>query len=80
MTDKYKETRKRWDDNHPDIIKESKARYNANNPTFSFRPTPELLQWLDEERWEDEDGKPETNSALIIRKLEKLMKLEREGY
>ncbi|MDV3002518.1 MAG: hypothetical protein N5P05_004173 (plasmid) [Chroococcopsis gigantea SAG 12.99] len=80
MADKYKETRKRWDEQHPEIIKESKAKYNSKNPIWSFRPTPELLQWLEEERWDDDEGNPEKTSALIIRKLEKLMKMEREGY
>lgn len=41
---------------------------------------PELLEWLNQERWNDGDGNPETNSALVIRKLNKLMKLENEGY
>jgi hypothetical protein len=32
-------------------------------------------QWLEKERWDD-DEMPETDAALIKRKLEKLMKLE----
>jgi hypothetical protein len=61
------------------VIKQSKAEYDRKNPVMSFRPTPELIQWLDEERWDD-DGKPETDAALIKRKLEKLMKMENQGY
>lgn len=72
--------RKKWDAENPDIIKQSKAEYDRKNPVISFRPTPELLQWLEEERWNDDDGKPETDAALIRRKLEKLMKMENQGY
>jgi hypothetical protein len=35
---------------------------------------------LEEERWDDENGKPEPLAALVIRKLTKLMKLEQQGY
>ncbi|MEO0013422.1 MAG: hypothetical protein RLZZ535_1811, partial [Cyanobacteriota bacterium] len=31
-------------------------------------------------RWDDSNGLPETNAALVIRKLKKLMNLERKGY
>ena len=71
--------RKEWDAANPDAIKQSKAEYDRKNPVMSFRPTSELIQWLDEERWDD-DGKPETDAALIKRKLEKLMKMENQGY
>jgi hypothetical protein len=71
--------RKEWDLANKDIVKQSKAEYDRKNPIISFRPTPELIQWLEEERWDD-DGKPETDGALIRRKLEKLMKLESQGY
>lgn len=71
--------RKEWDAENPDAIRQSKAEYDRKNPVMSFRPTPELLQWLDEERWAD-DEKPETDAALIRRKLEKLMKMENQGY
>ena len=43
-------------------------------------PTIELVEWLEKERWDDRDGKPETNAALVIRKLEKLMEMEYQGY
>ena len=71
--------RKEWDAANPDVIKQSKAEYDRKNPVMSFRPTPELIQWLDKGRWDD-DGKPETDAALIKRKLEKLMEMENQGY
>jgi hypothetical protein len=80
MPDKYRLTKKQWDTSHPETVRRSKAKYDSNNPIWSFRPTPELLDWLEQERWEDESGKPETNSVLIARKLMKLMKLENQGY
>lgn len=70
----------RWDSLNQKIIKESKAKYDEKNPVWSFRPTPEILEWLEEERWDVEDGKPETNASIVIRKLNKLMKMERQGY
>jgi O-methyltransferase involved in polyketide biosynthesis len=80
MNDPYRETKDKWDKEHPDIIKKSKAKYDQNNPTWSFRPSEEIKDWLEEERWDREDGKPESNAQLLARKLSKLMKLEREGY
>jgi hypothetical protein len=65
---------------HPEIVRELFAKYDAKNSTWSFRLTPEIAEWLEEERWDLDDGKPETNAALITRKLEKLMKMERQGY
>jgi O-methyltransferase involved in polyketide biosynthesis len=66
---------KKWDETHPEIIKKSKANYDQKRPVWSFRPEPELIQWLEEERWENE-----TTAELLNRKLTKLMKLEQEGY
>ncbi|WP_052055958.1 hypothetical protein [Myxosarcina sp. GI1] len=80
MPDKYRETKNNWDKNNPEKIKQSKAKYDKENPTWSFRPTPELREWLKKERWDDRDGNPETNAALVIRKLEKLMEMEYQGY
>lgn len=80
MTDKYKITRQKWDKNNQHIVKESKAKYNAKNPILSFRANPELLEWLEKERGKDKNGKLEKTSALIIRKLEKLMQIEKERY
>ncbi len=70
----------RWDKKHQETVKNSKAKYDKKNPVWAFRPDAEMRQWLEEERWDDKDGKPETNAALVIRKLRKLMKLERQGY
>ena len=76
MPDKYRETKTNWDNNNPDKIKKSKAEYDNKNPVWAFRPTPEMIEWLDKQRWDDKDGKPESNAALVIRKLEKLMEME----
>ena len=70
----------KWNLLNPEVIKKSQEKYNEKRPSWSFRPTPELLEWLEEERWSDKDDKPETNAALLTRKLNKLMKLERQGY
>ena len=80
MSNKYRETKNNWDKNNPDKVKKSKAEYDKKNPIWSFRPTPELREWLEKERADLEDGKPETNAALVIRKLEKLMEMEYKGY
>jgi hypothetical protein len=80
MKSKKRVHQERWDIDHPEIIKQSKAKYDKENPVWGFRPTPELREWLEEERWEDEEGKPETNATLVIRKLTKLMKMEQQGY
>jgi hypothetical protein len=79
MHDLQKSSQKRWDQKHPELIKKSKERFNTKHPVWSFRPTPELLEWLEEERWDDEDSKLETNAKLVIRKLKKLKKLENQG-
>ncbi|MDJ0726226.1 MAG: hypothetical protein QNJ38_14020 [Prochloraceae cyanobacterium] len=80
MSDNYRDIKKKWDKKNQDKVKESKAKYDANNPVWSFRPSSELIEWLEEERWDDKDDKPETNAALLTRKLNKLMNLERQGY
>ncbi len=80
MSDNYRDIKKKWDKKNQDKVKESKAKYDANNPVWSFRPSSELIEWLEEERWDDKDGKPENNAALLTRKLNKLMNLERQGY
>jgi O-methyltransferase involved in polyketide biosynthesis len=70
----------KWNEKNPDVVKQSQKKYDQKRPTWSFRPPPEILEWLEEERWDDENGSPETNAALVIRKLEKLRKLENQGY
>ncbi len=47
---------------------------------LSFHPQPEILQWLEQERNEDENGEFESDDTLINRKLEKLRKLEQQGF
>jgi len=54
MTDKYKLTKKLWNESNSEIIQRSKAKYDRKNPIWSFRITPELLEWLNQERWLDE--------------------------
>ena len=49
-------------------------------PMWFFQPSSENLQWLEEERWDNDDGEPESNAQLINRKLEKLRKLEQQGF
>ena len=80
MSDKYRDTKNNWDKNNPDKVKKSKAEYDKKNPVWAFRPTPEMIEWLEKERWDDRDGNPETNAALVTRKLEKLMEMEYQGY
>jgi hypothetical protein len=80
MSDKYRDTKDNWDKNNPDKVKKSKAEYNKKNPIWAFRPTPEMIEWLEMERWDDSNGNPETNAALVTRKLEKLMEMEYQGY
>lgn len=80
MSDKYQETKKKWDRNNPKKVKKSKAEYDKKNPVWAFRPTPEILEWLEKERWDDEDRNTETNATLVIRKLKKLMEMEYQGY
>jgi len=57
--------------NNPGVIKAAKAKYDTKRPVFSFRPKPEILEWLEKERCEGE-----SDADLLNRKLGKLMKLE----
>lgn len=75
-----KTSQQKWNEQNPKVIKSTNQKYNQSRPVISFRPPTEILQWLEEERWDDEEGKPETNAALVIRKLNKLKKLEDKGY
>ncbi|MEG4087895.1 hypothetical protein [Microcoleus sp. Pol12B4] len=60
-----------WHTKNSAVIKEAKAKYDSKRPVFSFRPKPEILQWLEKERCEGE-----SDADLLNRKLGKLMKLE----
>jgi hypothetical protein len=70
----------KWNEKNTEVIQKAQDKYDKKRPTWSFRPTSEILDWLEEERWDDENGNPETNAALVIRKLEKLRQLENQGY
>jgi hypothetical protein len=63
----------RYQANNPEVIRESKAKYDVKRPVFSFRPKPEILEWLEKERSPDE-----TDAELLNRKLGKLMELEKQ--
>ena len=69
-----------WNENNPNVIQEAQEKYDKKRPVWSFRPTPENLEWLEEERWENEAGKSESDAALLNRKLGKLRELERQGF
>ena len=51
-----------------------------NLQSLSFHPQPEILQWLLSERNLNENGEIESDDTLINRKLEKLRKLEQQGF
>jgi len=57
--------------NNPEVIRTAKAKYDSKRPVLSFRPKPEILEWLERERCEGE-----TDAELLNRKMGKLMKLE----
>jgi O-methyltransferase involved in polyketide biosynthesis len=80
VADKYKITRKKWNEANPEAIRRSQAKYNAKKPIWGFRPPQEIQEWLEQERWQDEQGQPEPNASLVIRKLKKLMDLEQQGF
>lgn len=63
-----------------DVAPQPQEKDDEKSPTLSFRPKPEILQWLEEQRWTYNDGEPEPDTVLINRKLEKLMKLEQQRF
>jgi hypothetical protein len=67
------------DESGDDIAPQPQLVDDDKSP-MSFRPKPEILQWLEEERWTYKDSEPEPDTVLINRKLEKLMKLEQQGF
>ncbi len=79
MPDKNLTPQQKWDKKNPDVIKKSKAEYERKNPKWQFRPDEEMRDWLEKARGKDEKGKPESNAAVVIRKLRKLMKIEKEN-
>ena len=75
-----KSRQQRWNEKHREAVQKAQEEYEKKRPTWSFRPTLENLEWLEQERWDDEEGKPESNASLLNRKLEKLRKLEQKGF
>lgn len=69
----------KWQKKNRDIVKKSKAEYDQKNPVWGIRLDEELRTWLKEEKVKDAQGKLESNAAVVIRKLKKLMRLEREN-
>ncbi len=80
MIDSSRESQKKWDRTHSHAIRKAKAKYDAQNPVWSFRPPQEMREWLEEERWNNTNRTPESNAQLVTRKLKKLMNLEQQGY
>ncbi len=63
-----------------DDITSALPNKGSNLQFLSFHPKPEILQWLSSERDLDENGELESDDTLINRKLEKLRKLEQQGF
>lgn len=74
-----KSKQQRWNEKNSLAIQRAQEEYEKKRPTWSFRPTHENRDWLEEERCNGEDGKPESNASLLNRKLEKLRTLEQQG-
>lgn len=75
-----KSKQQQWNEEHPNVVQKAQAEYNRKRPIWSFRPTSENIEWLEEERWNDDNGKPESDATLLNRKLDKLRKLEQQGF
>ncbi|RCJ20222.1 hypothetical protein A6S26_05735 [Nostoc sp. ATCC 43529] len=73
-------SQQRWNEANRDALYQAQENYNQKRPIMSFRPKAELLEWLKEERWTDDNGEPETDASLLNRKLEKLKNLEQQGF
>jgi hypothetical protein len=78
MPKKNLTSQQKWDQKNRTLVRESKAKYDKENPVWAFRPSKTLRNWLEESRGISEKGKPETNAAIVLRKLEKLMKIEKD--
>lgn len=79
MSKKDLTPQQKWQKKNKDIVKKSKAEYDKKNPVWGIRLDEELRTWLREEKVKDENGKLESNAAVVIRKLQKLMKLEKNN-
>lgn len=75
-----KSNQQRWHEANRDKVSQSQEKYNQKRPVLSFRPTAKNLAWLEKERLTDDTGKPENDAALLNRKLEKLRKMEQQGF
>ena len=73
MSDKNLTPQQRWQRKNKDVVKKSKANYDQKNPVWAFRPDEELRNWLKKSK--ESDG--ESNASVVIRKLKKLMKMEK---
>ena len=79
MSKKDLTPQQKWQKKNKNIVRKSKAEYDKKNPVWAFRPSEEMKNWLEDNRSKDKNGKPESNAAVVIRKLEKLMKLEKNN-
>ncbi|MCL6753328.1 hypothetical protein KBT16_21095 [Nostoc sp. CCCryo 231-06] len=70
----------RWNEANRDALYQAQENYNQKRPIMSFRPKTELLEWLEGERYQDENAEPESDASLLNRKLEKLRLLEIQGF
>jgi len=77
---KAKSNQQRWNEANRDVLYQAQDNYNQKRPIMSFRPKAELLEWLEEERTVDDNAEPESDASLLNRKLEKLKKLEQQGF
>lgn len=68
-----RDSKNKWDKDHPQVIKKAKAKYDMKNPIWSFRPSLELRDWLEEQRMDSEG-----NAHLLTRKLSELMSLKQQ--
>jgi hypothetical protein len=75
-----KSPQQRWNEANRDALYQAQENYNQKRPIISFRPKAELLEWLENERYKDDNGEIETDAALLNRKLEKLRQLEQQGF
>jgi hypothetical protein len=75
-----KSKQQQWSKEHPNVIQEAQVEYNKKCPTWLFRSTLENIEWLEEEGWDDYNGKPESDAMLLNRKLVKSRKLEQQGF
>ncbi|HEY9803252.1 MAG TPA: hypothetical protein V6D25_23110 [Leptolyngbyaceae cyanobacterium] len=80
IIEREKSPQQRWNEGNRDALYQAQENYNQKRPIISFRPKAELLEWLENERYKDENGEPETDAALLNRKLEKLRQLEQQGF